>query len=171
MVEEIWKDILEIKGLEGFEGLYQVSNLGRVKNRKDKILKPDTDRYGYKIITLCKNGKHKKVKLHRLVLKVFNQIEDDINYQVNHIDGDKTNNKLENLEWCTGFQNQTHRRFELENDSITIKQYDKDKNLIAEYKTATEASKVTGISLSYIYDVLKGKYKKARGFVFTRECI
>ena len=97
---EIFKDI------EGYEGLYQISNYGNVKSlgnckyKKDKILKYSKDKDGYLYVGLCKNGKHKYIKIHRLVAEAF--IENPNNYQqVNHKDEDKTNNHVTNLEWCT----------------------------------------------------------------------
>ena len=86
-------------------GLYQVSNLGRVKSlgnsktRKEKILKPEI-RTGYYSVNLCKSGKRKKHRVHRLVAQAF--IENPKNLPViNHIDENKLNNCVENLEWCT----------------------------------------------------------------------
>ena len=101
-MKEIWKDI------EGYEGLYQVSNLGRVKSfprigthaRKIKIIKIMEDRIGYKFIHLSKNNKQKRKSIHRLVAETF--IPNPNNYPcINHIDECKENNKVNNLEWCT----------------------------------------------------------------------
>ena len=118
---EIWKDI------EGAEGRYQVSNLGRVKSvariveqtRKDigatfcrelseKILNPAADSYGYKVVSIRFADKLFTKKVHRLVAEAF--LENERNFdQVNHIDGDKANNILSNLEWCTAKQNSVHK--------------------------------------------------------------
>ena len=99
MKEEIWRDI------KGYEGLYQVSNLGRVKSlnynhtKKEKILNLANSK-GYLHVTLYKNSKYKIYKVHRLVAIHF--IENPNSYsQVNHKDENKQNNKVENLEWCT----------------------------------------------------------------------
>lgn len=98
MTEEIWKDI------EGYEGLYQVSSLGRVRRVKSlkigKILKPCKNLKGYCIVVLSKNGKHKTLTIHRLVAQTFIPNPDKLPC-VNHKDEDKTNNRVENLEWCT----------------------------------------------------------------------
>ena len=101
---EIWKDIA------GYEGLYQVSNLGRVKslgnnkNSKEKILKPFFNRDGYLLVNLCKEGKSKQYRVHRLVAQAFILNPED-KPEVNHKDEDKTNNKVENLEWVTSKEN------------------------------------------------------------------
>lgn len=107
---EEWRDVI------GFEGLYQVSNLGRVKGldrlvdtninnvdkriSKGKLLKPQFNNKGYKRVNLCKNGTFKSVFVHRLVAEAF--IPNPNNYPVvNHKDENKQNNCVENLEWCT----------------------------------------------------------------------
>lgn len=95
--KQVWKDI------QGFEGLYEVSNYGNVRSLKFgkiKYLKPAKDGGGYYFVILCKNGIVKHFKVHRLVANAF--IENPNGYnEINHIDEDKTNNKVENLEWCT----------------------------------------------------------------------
>lgn len=100
------------KEIEGYSGLYAVSNYGRVKslgngnsnNSKERILKPAKNSDGYLVVGLYKEGKCKFYKIHRLVAQAF--IPNPNNYpQVNHKDEDKTNNKVENLEWCTHFYN------------------------------------------------------------------
>jgi hypothetical protein len=99
---EHWKDIPE------YEGLYQVSNLGRVKNLKfgrDKILKPQESTWRYMQVGLCKEGKRKYSYVHRIVMLAFVG-ESDL--QVNHKNGLKADNCLENLEYCTASENITH---------------------------------------------------------------
>lgn len=96
-----WKDIA------GYELYYQISNIGQVK-RKDtgKILKNNI-RNGYEYVTLCVNGQRKKFYVHRLVAIAF--IPNPNSYeQVNHKDGNKSNNKVDNLEWCTQKENLMH---------------------------------------------------------------
>ncbi len=103
---EIWKPV------KGFEN-YEVSNLGQVKSlnynrtKEAKILKPWVDKYGYLRVNLSKNGKGYAKKVHRLVASAFIPNIGD-NPQVNHIDGDKTNNKVDNLEWVTCKENIQH---------------------------------------------------------------
>ena len=108
MNEEIWKDV------RGYEGEYQVSNMGRVMSLnyrhtgKEKILKPRNNGRGYLFVNLHANGKHKRYFVHRLVLSTFNPCPDSESLQVNHIDEDKTNNNVDNLEWCTRSYNINH---------------------------------------------------------------
>ncbi len=116
-MQEVWKDI------EGYEGFYQVSNLGRVKSlrtmkyshiqkcaihvNREKILKPYPDTKKYLIVDLKRNGKRDTRKVHRLVASAF--IANENHYpQVNHKDENKQNNNVENLEWCTAQYNTTY---------------------------------------------------------------
>lgn len=121
---EIWKDI------SGYEAYYQVSNLGNVKSLEriakcnksskrtiiEKLLKVyQYKKHLYNYIVLSKNGVTKKYKLHRIIAKEF--IKNDLGYPfINHIDGVRTNNKIENLEWCTHSYNMKHK-FIIGNDS------------------------------------------------------
>lgn len=98
-MQEIWKSI------EGYEGLYEVSNLGEVRNQS-KVLAQRTN-MGYKYITLYKEGKTSSKAIHRLVAIAF--IPNTENKpEVNHKDGDKQNNHIDNLEWCTPSENSYH---------------------------------------------------------------
>lgn len=93
--------------IEGYEGLYEVSNLGKVRSigyRKERILKPVIDIGGYSTVHLVKEGKLKWFKVHRLVAQAFIPNTEGLP-QINHIDEDKTNNRVDNLEWCTGSYN------------------------------------------------------------------
>ena len=110
MGQEIWKDI------KGYEGKYQVSNFGNVRSlmyhnakgiKRISLLKPATDGSGYFRCALSKNNILTTFKVHRLVAQAF--IPNPNNYpQINHIDGNKKNNRVENLEWCTNSMNQIH---------------------------------------------------------------
>lgn len=90
---EIWKDIV------GYENKYQISSFGRLRNI-NKGIKPMVATNGYLVACLWKNNKQKKILLHRLVAQAF--LENPQKYEeVNHIDEDKKNNRVENLEWCS----------------------------------------------------------------------
>ena len=114
-MSEIWKDI------KGYEGLYQVSNLGRVKSlprfiersiascfTKEKILKTFVLKGGYVNIVLRKGGKSCNHNIHRLVAETFIENNNTEFSCVNHIDGDKQNNNADNLEWCNHSINCLH---------------------------------------------------------------
>lgn len=101
---EEWRDVV------GYEGLYQVSNYGRMKSliwNGGRLINPCLHTGGYMLVGLYKNGKRKNHFVHVLVAKAFVP-NPFIKPQVNHIDGDKTNNQVENLEWVTGSENSRH---------------------------------------------------------------
>lgn len=115
-MNEIWADI------PGYEGIYQASNYGNIKSLdrlgtykmrggittrifKGTIIKQHKSPHGYMRVPLYKNMKMKSCVVHRLVLMAFSGVN---NAQVNHIDGDKLNNRIENLEWCTQQENNIH---------------------------------------------------------------
>lgn len=101
---EQWKEIPNLNN-------YYVSTEGKIKNKNDKILKTHINQNGYEIITITtgskKEGTRKTVnkRVHRVVLETFKPIENSENYDVNHINRNKTDNRLENLEWCTRSEN------------------------------------------------------------------
>jgi len=113
MLNEVWKDIEDWP--------YQVSNYGNVRRTVidnpfarntyfGKILKVNTDRYGYKYVILCKDGKTKTKKIHSLVCEVFNgQRTNELN-QVRHLNGDKQDNRPENLKWGSALDNSNDRK-------------------------------------------------------------
>lgn len=148
---EIWKSI------EGYEGLYEVSDLGNIKSlerlcksrgkrfrpTKEMIKKQVPNKQGYMLISLSKNSKCKNFSVHRLVAKAF--IPNPNNFpQVNHKDEIKSNNAVENLEWCDGKYNSnygTARIRQIEPRLIPIIQLDKNNNVIKEWKSCSETKK------------------------------
>lgn len=172
MDNEVWKDI------EGFEGKYAVSNLGNVKSLnyrhtgKEKILSPFKTWKGYLRVNLCRNGKRKNYAVHRLVLSTFNPVDDSESLQVNHIDEDKSNNRLENLEWMTCKENNnygTHNDRVAEKTtngklSIPLVQLTIEGRYIRSYKSAMDAKRLGGFHQGAIIKCCKGKRKSHGGF-------
>ena len=172
-MDEIWKDI------EGYEGMYQVSNLGRVKSlsnsrtRHEKILVPIKNK-GYFYVRLFRLAECKRVYIHTLVASAF--IPNPYGYTIiNHRDENGQNNCVDNLEWCTHKYNLNYGTVKqrisdklLEHNSARCKQinqFDLLGNFIKTHTSACEAEKETGISSSSIRKCCKGgyihsKYKK-----------
>lgn len=172
---EIWKNI------QGYEGLYQVSNLGRVKSlekqrdngkgiyfTKEKILKLNNDK-NYLGVCLFKNNKRKPFKVHRLVAEAFIPNPDNLP-QVNHKDENKQNNRADNLEWCTQKYNNNYNGRQIainKRKQILVAQYDCNNKLIAIFDGINEASRQTGINASVICRKCKNvDYKNKDGFVW-----
>lgn len=107
MSKEIWKDV------EGYEGRYQVSSFGRVR-REGHIVKGCLAANGYLVLNLSMHGKGKTSTIHRIVAKAFIPNPEN-KAQVNHINGDKTDNRVENLEWVTKSENALHSLYVLHN--------------------------------------------------------
>lgn len=171
---EEWKDI------KGYEGLYQVSNEGRVKSlgryiksrgngkswRNERILKLKTDKYGYSVVGLTSyEGVMKWKKVHRLVAEAFIPNTDNLP-QVNHKNEDKTLNIVENLEWCTQAYNDNYgtRNERMRNNLLNRKdlskivyQYTLNGELIAIYPSSAEAARELGVNPTGIRNCIKGK--------------
>ena len=158
---EIWKEIdIENEDTKG----YCISSLGRFKNKKCVIMsnyKPHHSGYIYLRVNI------KKYALHRLVALTFLENIDNKLY-VNHIDGNKLNNTVENLEWVTCSENNLHNyKIGLTNGhKRKIIQYDLEMNKIKKFNTIKEAGVILKISYSCIKDVLKEKQKSSKGFIF-----
>lgn len=154
--DEIWKEI------QGFEGLYAVSNRGRVKNLKSgRILKNRIDSFGYAMVYIHKgDGKPKNIKVHKLVAKTFIPNPDNLP-QINHIDECKTNNNVENLEWLSASQNVRHSAHQY---SCNINQLTLDGQFIRQWKSSMQIQRELGYKCTYIIAVCKGKYKQAYGY-------
>lgn len=146
-MNEEWRDV------KGYEGIYKVSNLGNVFSvEKKRLRKLQNGTHGYKIVILYKNKKSAHKQVHRLVAEAFipnlNNLE-----QVNHIDGDKKNNCVENLEWVTRQENSFHAVYKLGH----IGQYKckrvrcKETGII--YRSLHEASRETGCPVMSISQI------------------
>ena len=123
----------EWKSVKGYEGIYKVSNYGRVKNNRNKILKTYTINSGYECIKFTVNGIRKSFLIHRLVLETFKPNDDMYKKEVNHIDENKHNNCLSNLEWVTSKENKQHG---FENElykGCHVFCFNKNKELVADY--------------------------------------
>lgn len=154
---EIWKEI------KGYEGLYAVSNRGRVKNiMSGRILKNRIDGHGYAFVALCKGDgtKPKQIKVHRLVALAFIPNSDNLP-QVNHIDEDKTNNDVSNLEWVSASQNIRHSAHQY---SCRINQLSLDGELVKTWESSWQIERELGYAQGYIINCCKRKYKQAYGY-------
>lgn len=160
MYKEIFKDI------EGYEGLYQISNFGNVKSNrngkyfKEKILKDRFNDRGYKTVYLFKDGKGSNRRTHRLVAEAF--ICNGFNKpDVNHINGIKSDNNVNNLEWVTKSENSCHayKSGLMKNNTIvnSKKVIDTQKNII--YNSIKDAAKFYGIGRCHLSCILNGKFK------------
>ena len=167
-MNEIWKDI------DGYEGLYQVSNLGRVKSLnyrrtgKEQNLKPRNNVLGYLKVILCKNGKTKPFTIHRLVAKAFLENPDNKS-DVNHKDEDKTNNCVDNLEWMTRKDNinyGTHNERMAKSRSKSVLQFTKNGKFVKEWPSVIQIERDLGFSSGNISQCCNGKYKSAYEYIW-----
>lgn len=167
-IREEWRAIPE------FEGWYEVSNFGKVRSvdrevnyknlskaqRKGKLLKPKIGKHGYFEVILVINGCRKASRVHRLVAITFIPNPNNLP-SINHVNENKLDNRVDNLEWCSVRQNTLYSMNE-----IPIGQYDLDGNLIATFSHYTEAGKSVGGNKHGVYKCCKGKLKTYKGYVW-----
>lgn len=181
--KEEWKDIV------GYDGLYQVSNYGRVRplsrdipipqcgghySYKGVIMKPQKKNNGYLQVNLWKDGSQKSLTIHRLVASAF--VPNENGYScVNHKNENKEDNRASNLEWCTISYNTNYGigKYKVgkavsDKSSIPIVQIDKVGNIVKEYKSATRAAQELGgkVSQAAIWRCLKGITKSSYGYIW-----
>lgn len=178
-MEEIWKDVKE------FEGIYQISNLGRLKrletiidtiyqqkykrkiHQKERIIKVNKcGRYYKHTLKNKKSNKKRTTSIHRLVAEAFIPNPNNLP-QVNHIDGNRYNNNVKNLEWCTASENVRHAQNKLNKIVKNVMQIDKQTNeVIKIYKSTVQAMKETKVDRTNISKCCNNKQKTAGGFLW-----
>lgn len=169
-MKEIWKDI------EGYENMYQISNLGNIisfKRKNPKLLSKTINLDGYYVVNLTKDGKTKIFTIHRLVAKAF-LINKENFPVVNHKDENKLNNKVDNLEWCTYEYNHNYGGRNIrtgisqrnKKGSKIILQYDLEMNFIKEWPSLGEIQRTFGFTTSNISKCCRGKSKLAYGYIW-----
>lgn len=178
-MKEIWKDI------PGYETLYQASNLGNIKSIKrehyipslnkiiyvnnNKILKSAISKHGYKIVVLTRNKKRKTYKVHRLIAMTFiPKIKNKT--QVNHIDGNKQNNNVKNLEWCNNSENIKHaynnKLVDITKKHKKVNQYDLNGNFIKQWDSMKEAEEKLHICSQNISMCCRGVRNKTNNYIW-----
>ena len=167
-MEEIWKPVV------GYEGMYEVSNFGRVWSIRRKLfLKEDIDKrknHHYHRVTLSKNGKTERITVHRLVTQAFIPNPDNLP-EVNHKDENPANNNVENLEWCDRTYNinyGTRNKRVGESNGKTVYQLTLNGDLIKVWKSSYEAAHQLGYGHSLISRCCRGKGKTAYGYKWVR---
>ena len=155
-----------MKDIKGYEGLYGITSCGKVWSYySKKFLKPWVSRSGYLCVNLHKDGKDKNYSIHRLVAEAYIPNNENLP-EVNHKDENKTNNCLQNLEWCNHKYNQNYGTINeriSNSKKIPILQYTLDREFLREWPSATDVGKKDSTN---IINCLKGRTKTAYGYVW-----
>ena len=156
MQNEVWRDV------QNYEGLYKVSNLGRILSvKKQLILKPKQSHHNYLRIQLYNKSKFKTFAIHRIVATAF--IPNPNNYkEVNHLNENPSDNSVANLEWCSRKHNVNYGARTTKTMKM-VTQIDKNDNVVATYRSLSEASKKTNARQGAISNVCTGRAKTAGG--------
>lgn len=187
-MEEIWKDIA------GYEGIYQVSNLGKIrscerkifykkgsprssyKTEASKIMSQHLSSSGYYVVTFGSGGKHRTFSVHRIVAQAF-ILNQENKPQVNHIDGNRLNNCANNLKWATASENGLHayknglsRRLkgELSPHKVAVLQFEKDGTFVKKWPCMVEAARALNGEKAGIHAVCCGRkhHKTYKGYIW-----
>ena len=175
--KEEWRDVV------GWEGHYKVSNLGNVYSlKRHKIMVGKIDRYGYRQYTFCKDGKNYYYTAHRLVALAFIGEPPEGKNTVNHKNGNKLDNRLENLEWCSVQENTKHaydnnlgnlkeiqKKATLRAIEVVSKRFAvyKDDNLIGIANNKTEAAQMAECDNKTVYNCVRENRKSRKGYSFV----
>ena len=173
-MEEIWKPVV------GWEGLYEVSNLGNVRSLdrlvvqgnhtrfcKGQLLKPTLHKSNYYMVTLRNSGLQKISKVHQMVMNAFNPNIYKEKLEINHIDGNPQNNRLDNLEWCTHQQNLQHAsKHHLLSIYKPIDQYDLEGNFIKRWESMKEAREFYNLGVNSLRNACKRKSGIHKGYIW-----
>ena len=181
MEQVVWKDVV------GFEGRYQVSNMGQVRSldiclpcknggvsvHKGKIKPLHKNNRGYVTVGLCKERKTHRKLLHRLVAEAFVDKSEE-KTQVNHIDGDISNNRASNLEWVTDNENKIHSSIsnggtQRPKRPVIVRIITENSNATRRFGGLREAERALGLDHKSALNVLKGKQKQTKGYVLCYE--
>ena len=173
-MKEIWKPIV------GWENLYEVSNFGRVRSLdryvnqlnyqrfcKGQLLKPTLHKSNYCIVTLRNSGFQKISKVHQLVMNTFNPNTSGLKLEINHIDGNTQNNRLDNLEWVTHKENLQHAsKHHLLSTYKPINQYDLEGNFLKKWNSMKEAREFYNFGINSLNRACKSQSGIHKGYIW-----